>query len=295
MTLLLSVVIFGVYSAALLAVAGVGFTLQFGVTNVLNLAFGSIFTASIFAEYGLTGHSADIWIAMAVGGAAGALFSLVIGHFVVTAFLRRGADRFGIAMVTIAISLMVQFGLEAIQGPYIWAYTSTAHSTLDLGGVVVSSEQFTTITVAVAAMIAVHLLLRTTKLGLAMRATAADVSLTRSCGVSPSRTRIVAWLVSGALCGLGGVLFGINEGSFSASRGSDIIITVAAAAVLGGIGQPYGAMIGSLVVGIVSQAAAALISPSYKTIAAWVILIAVLLLRPLGIMAEFAAVRELVA
>jgi branched-chain amino acid transport system permease protein/neutral amino acid transport system permease protein len=294
-TLLLGIVIFGIYSAALLAIGGVGFTLQFGVTNVLNLAFGSIITASIFAEYSLTARSSNLWIAMAAGAASGALFSLLIGHVVVGAFVRRGATGFGIAMVTIAISLMVQFGLEAIQGPYIMAYAAATHSTMNIGGVVLSSLQLTTIIVAVVAMVAVHLLLRLTKLGLAMRATAADVSLTRSCGVSPARTRAVAWLVSGALCGLCGVLLGIGEGSFSSSTGSDFFIVLAAAAVLGGIGKPYGAMIGALLIGIVSQAAAAMISPSYKTIAAWIILIAVLVLRPQGILAEFAAQRELVA
>jgi branched-chain amino acid transport system permease protein/neutral amino acid transport system permease protein len=294
-TLLLGIVIFGIYSAALLAIGGVGFTLQFGVTNVLNLAFGSILTACIFAEYGLTGHSTNIWIAMAVGAASGAVISLLLGHVVVGAFLRRGATGFGIAMVTIAISLMVQFGLEAIQGPFILAYTASTQSTMNIGGVVLSSGQLTTIIVAVVVMVAVHLLLRTTKLGLAMRATAADVSLTRGCGVSPARTRAVAWLLSGALCGICGVLLGIGEGSFSSSTGSDFFITLAAAAVLGGIGKPYGAMIGALLIGIMSQAAAAVISPSYKTIAAWIILIAVLVLRPQGILAEFASERELVA
>jgi branched-chain amino acid transport system permease protein/neutral amino acid transport system permease protein len=294
-TLLLSVLIFGIYSAALLAIGAVGFTLQFGVTNVLNLAYGSILTACIFAEYGLTGHSTNIWVAMAVGAAAGALLSLLIGHVVVGAFIRRGATGFGIAMVTIAISLMVQFGLEAIQGPDILAYRASTHATVDVGGVVLSSGQLTTIVVAVLAMLAVHLLLRATRLGMAMRATAADASLTRSCGVSPARTRVVAWLVSGALCGLCGVLLGLGEGSFSSTTGSDFFITLAAAAVLGGIGQPYGAMLGALIIGIVSQAAAAVISPSYKTIAAWTILIAVLLLRPQGILAEYAAGRELVS
>jgi branched-subunit amino acid ABC-type transport system permease component len=294
-TLFLGIVIFGIYSAALLAIGGVGFTLQFGVTNVLNLAFGSVLTACIFAEYGLTGHSTNLWVALAAGAVSGAVFSLLIGQVVVGAFLRRGATGFGIAMVTIAISLIVQFGLEAIQGPEILSYAPAAHTVMSIGGVVLSSGQLTTIIVAVVAMVAVQLLLRMTKLGLAMRATAGDVALTRSCGVSPARTRAVAWLVSGALCGLCGVLLGIGEGSFSASTGSDFFITLAAAAVLGGIGKPAGAMLGALIIGVVSQAAAAVISPSYKTIAAWVILIAVLLLRPQGILAEFAAERELVA
>jgi branched-subunit amino acid ABC-type transport system permease component len=198
-------------------------------------------------------------------------------------------------MVTIAISLMVQFGLEAIQGPDILSFSAGSQVAMNIGGVVLSSAQLTTIVVALLTMAAVQVLLRMTKLGLAMRATAADVSLTRTCGVSPARTRAVAWLISGALCGICGVLLGIGEGSFSASTGSDFFITLAAAAVLGGIGKPAGAMIGALLIGIVSQAAAAVIDPSYKTIAAWVILIAVLVLRPQGILAEFAADRELVA
>ena len=295
MTMLVSVIVFGIYSGALLAIGGVGFTLQFGVTNVLNLSFGAILTSCIFVEYGLTGHSTNLWVAMLVGAASGALVSFLVGHVLVGAFIRRGASGFGIAMVTIALSLIIQFTLEAIQGPFVLAYAATGTSGLHLAGVDVSTEQLTTIGVAVAVMGLVHVLLRTTKLGLAMRATAADVSLTRTCGVSPGRTRALAWLLSGALCGLCGVFLGLGVGSFSSSTGGDFFITLAAAAVLGGIGKPYGAMVGALVIGIVSEAAAAVISPSYKTIAAWVLLIAVLMLRPQGIFAEFAAERELVA
>ena len=122
MTLLLSVLVFGVYSAALLAIGAVGFTLQFGVTNVLNLAYGSILTACIFVEYYVTGHSTNSGLAMLVGGAAGAVLSLLVGHVIVGAFMRRGAGGFGIAMVTIGLGLMIQFTLEAIQGPFILAY-----------------------------------------------------------------------------------------------------------------------------------------------------------------------------
>jgi branched-chain amino acid transport system permease protein/neutral amino acid transport system permease protein len=292
----LGVVLFGAYTAALLAIGAVAFTLQFGVTNVLNLSFGSILTATIFAEYALTGHSSNLLIALPVGAASGAVLCYVLGYLLVGAYVRRGATRFGVAMVTIALSLIVQFSLEAIQGPVIFTYTAAPTSAaINADGVILSTNQLITIIVAVVAMIVVAGLLRYTKLGLAMRATAADVVLTRSCGVSPARTRAIAWLLSGALCGVTGVLLGIGEGSFSSTTGSDFFITVAAAAVLGGIGKPYGAMLGALVIGLVSQAAAAIISPSYKTIAAWAVLIAVLILRPQGILAEYAADRELVA
>jgi branched-chain amino acid transport system permease protein/neutral amino acid transport system permease protein len=295
MTLIVTIVLFGIYTSALLAVGSVGFSMQFGVTNVLNLAYGAILTSCIFVEYWITDHSSNVWLALLVGALAGAAISFVIGHLVIGAFLSRGASGFSIAMVTIAIALMVEFGLEAIQGPYVDTFSSSTTSAITISGVSLSGQQLAAIGIAVVAMIAVHLLLRLTKLGLAMRATADNAALARSVGVSPARTRAAAWLISGTLCGICGVLLGLDEGTFSSATGDAIFVTIAAAAVVGGIGKPYGAMIGALLVGLVSEGSAAVISPSYKSIAAWVLLIVVLMVRPQGIFAEYASRRELVA
>lgn len=295
MNLAATIVLFGIYSAALLAIGAVGFSMQFGVTNVLNLAYGSIMSACIFVEYAVTGHSTNVWLAMAVGAAAGAVLSYLVGHIVIGAFLRRGASGFSIAMVSIGLSLMISFTLGAIQGPYVVSFPSHISSGISIAGVSLDAEQLAAIGIAAAAMLAIHVLLRTTRLGLWMRATADDPALTRSCGVSPARTRALAWLVSGSLCGICAVLIGLDEGTFSASTGDGIFVTIAAASVVGGIGKPYGAMIGALLIGLVSSGSAAVISPSYKEIAAWVLLIVVLMFRPQGIFAEFASRRELVA
>jgi len=294
-TLLVTIVLFGTYSAALLAIGAVGFSMQFGVTNVLNLAYGSIMTSCIFVEYAITGHSTNVWLAMGVAAVAGAVISYVIGHIVIGAFMRRGASGFSIAMVTIGLSLMISFTLGAIQGPNIKSFASNVSHGITIAGVSLDAEQMVAIGIAAAAMLLIHVLLRTTRLGLWMRATADDTSLTRSCGVSPARTRAIAWLLSGALCGICGMLLGLDEGTFSSTTGDDIFVTIAAASVVGGIGKPYGAMLGALMVGLVSAGSAAIISPSYKTIAAWVLLIVVLMFRPQGIFAEFASRRELVA
>lgn len=296
MTLFMTIVLFGLYSASLYAIGGVGFTLQFGVTNVLNLAYGALITSSIFVEYYLTGHSTNLWLAMGVGAGAGAVLSLVVGFVIVGAFVRRGSGGFGIAMVTIALGLVIQYTLEAIQGPVVNSFTSSNQGTLvSISGVNLDTQQVTTIGVAVLLMLVVHLLLRLTKLGLAMRATADDVALTRVSGVSPARTRALAWVVSGALCGICGVLLGIGIGTFDASIGNDFFITAAAAAIAGGVGKPYGAMLGALIVGVITQASSAIISPAFSSISAWVLLIAFLVLRPQGIFATYAAQREIVA
>ncbi len=107
-------------------------------------------TASIFVEYYVTGHSTNIWLAMLVGAAGGAVLSFLVGHVIVGAFMRRGAGGFSIAMVTIALGLMIQFTLEAIQGPFIDSVRPRAHSTvLSISGVNLDARQVTTIGVAV--------------------------------------------------------------------------------------------------------------------------------------------------
>lgn len=289
-----SVLLFGLYSAALLAIGAVGFTLQFGVTNVLNLAFGSILTSAIFADWLVGQGSPGILLAITLGAVWGALFSWVVGRLVVQTFVKRGTSLFGMAMVTIAVGLIVQYGLEALQGPAILSYNVAQNRQIRIGSVVMSDQQLIIIGSAAAVMVVIHLLLRYTRLGLAMRATAADADLSRGCGVSTERVRSAAWLVSGALCGICGVFLGISTGSFDSSIGGRLFVTIVAAAIIGGIGKPYGAMIGALVVGLSSEAAAAILSPAYKNVIAWAILIAVLALRPQGIFAEFASERELV-
>jgi branched-chain amino acid transport system permease protein/neutral amino acid transport system permease protein len=144
-------------------------------------------------------------------------------------------------MVTIAISLMVQFSLEAIQGPYILAYSASTHATMDIGGVVLSSGQLTTIIVAVLAMLAVHLLLRSTRSASRCGRPRPTPRSPAAAGL-PGADEVVAWLVSGALCGLCGVLLGLGEGSFSATTGSDFSSRRGGGGA-GGISQPYGAML----------------------------------------------------
>jgi branched-chain amino acid transport system permease protein/neutral amino acid transport system permease protein len=286
--------VFGGYTAALLAIGAVGFTLQFGVTNVLNLSYGAIMTSAIYVDYLVGRGNPNIWLALAVGAVWGGLATWLIGHFLVTAFVRRGTSSFGMAMVTIALGLIIEFSLEAIQGPLILSFHTHRGTEVRLLSVIVSTEQLIIVGAAILMMLLVHLLLKFTRLGLAMRATAADASLTRACGVSTGRIRGVAWLISGALCGIAGVLLGITQGSFNSATGADFFITLVAAAIVGGIGKPYGAMVGALIVGLVSEGAASVFSPSYKYVIAFAILVVVLMVRPQGIFAEYASTRELV-
>jgi branched-chain amino acid transport system permease protein/neutral amino acid transport system permease protein len=158
-----------------------------------------------------------------------------------------------------------------------------------------TTSQIYLIVIALVILVALHSLLRYTRLGKAMRATAADPELARNCGV---RTRLVtdcAWLLSGTLCGLSGVALVTELGSFQSGTGGAFLVPVVASAVVGGIGHSYGAMLGALVIGMSSEMAAVVFAPQYKDVVAFLILIVVLLLRPQGILSEVASDKAVAA
>jgi branched-subunit amino acid ABC-type transport system permease component len=286
---------FGLITASILAIAAVGFTLQFSVTNILNLAYGDIMTACAFAAYIANHAGVNIWISLVIAAAFGAVFCMLLNRYVYFQFVRRGTRLFGMIIVTIAISLIIQNILLAIFRPTFFSYHASQGPSYNVGSMVFTASQLAIMSIAVAAMLAVHLILTQTKLGKAMRATATNPSLARSCGVATDQVIDVAWLISGALCGIAGVALVLNTATFSEVTGAGFLVPIIAAAVLGGIGQPYGAMLGALTIGLAGEIAASVISPSYKDVVAFAILIVVLLVRPQGILSEVAAAKEVAA
>ena len=292
---LLAAVGFGIVTASILAVAGVGFTLQFGVTNILNLAYGDIMTASAFVAYLVTNAGLSVWLALVAGAAFGSAFSVLLNRFIYTPFVRHGTRLFGMIIVSIAVSLILQNALLAIFGANFFSLQMPRPSSVHIAGMVFTTVQLAIIGIALAAMLLIHLLLRYSKLGKAMRATATDPELARNCGIATDRVIDLTWALSGALCGLAGVVLVMNVTAFTDTTGAQFLIPIVAVAVLGGIGQPYGAMLGALVIGIASEVAAAIFNPEYKDVVAFVILVLVLIARPQGILSEVATGKEVAA
>ncbi len=286
---------FGLITASILAIAAVGFTLQFGVTNILNLAYGDIMTACAFAAYVANRAGVNIWIGLVIGALFGAVFSMLLNRYVYFRFVRRGTRLFAMIVVTIAMSLIIQNLLLAIFRPTFFNFKTTPGPSYNLGAMVFTASQLAIMGIAVAVMISVHLLLTQTRLGKAMRATATNPSLARSCGIATDRVIDVAWLLSGALCGIAGVVLVLNTATFSETTGAAFLVGIIAAAVLGGIGHPYGAMLGAITIGLASEMAAAVVDPAYKDVVAFGILILVLLIRPQGILSEIAQAKEVAA
>jgi branched-chain amino acid transport system permease protein/neutral amino acid transport system permease protein len=275
---------FGLITAAVLAIATVGFTMQFAVTNVLNLAYGSVMINSAFVTYFLNIHGhLNAWVAMIGGIVTGAVASYLINRFIFTPFQRRQLPPITIVIVALGVDLCGTFGLQAIVGGSYFSYRQSFGREWHFFGMYLSTLQLTIIGIAVVVLGLIHWLLKYTKLGKAMRATSANMNLARNSGVRTQWVISTTWIISGALCGLAGTVFAMDTGVFVATSAQLYIVLLLAAMFLGGPGEPYGAMLGALTIGVATEVSAAWINPEYKEVIAFLVLIGMLTFRPYGI------------
>ena len=284
MNLLLASLGFGLVTAAVLAIAAVGFTMQFAVTDVLNLAYSGVMIVGAYVAYAVNQAGFSVWIGLVVAGLAGAVLSLLLNRVIYTPFQRRKSTGITLVIVSLGVTLILVFGLQAIVGGTNESYAMSQGGSLHLGGLQLTVVQLVIIGMAVLSMLLVHGLLRHTRLGKAMRATAANRSLARNCGIRTDRVVTVTWALTGALCGVAGTVFAIDAGSFGATSTQLFLVLILAAVFLGGPGQPYGAMLGAIIIGLATEVSAAYITPAYKDVVAFVLLLTILALRPSGLL-----------
>ena len=286
MNLLVEALGFGLVSMSVIAIAAVGFTMQFGITNNINLAYGEVMISSAYVAYYVNRAGISIWIGMVAGALFGAIFSFLLNRIIYSPFILKGTSQIGMVIVSLAVSLMIANLLLPIVGYDYRSYQNSTGELLRFGPIILTTNQIGIIAVAIALMVLIHGLLTYTRLGKAMRATAANPTLARNCGIPTRRVIDAVWLITGALCGLAGVVAAMNSDSFAIANGATFLITVLAAAVLGGAGQPYGAMIGAVLIGLITELSAAIWSPEYKEVVAFGVLVLVMVLRPQGLLAR---------
>jgi branched-chain amino acid transport system permease protein/neutral amino acid transport system permease protein len=286
MTIFLASVGFGLVTSSVLAIAAIGFTLQFGVTDVLNLAYGAVMIAGAFLAYLLNSHGVNVWIALVVAVAACAGGSVLLNAGVYAPFQRRGTAPITMVIVSLGMTLIIEFGVQAIAGGTSVSYAMSNGPSVS--GFTLTAAQFAVIGLSLLVMAGTHVLLRYTKLGKAMRATAANRTLARNCGIRTGRVITATWAITGALCGLAGVVFAMDAGSFNATSTDLFLVLILAATFLGGPGQAYGAMLGAVVIGLSTEISAAYITPSYKYVIAFAALLIMLGVRPTGLLGKAA-------
>lgn len=279
-TVLLHSIGFGITTAAVIAIGAMGFTLQLGVTNVLNIAYGNVMTIGAFASLIVERQHLGLLATIIAAPLAGAILTIILARTLFATYARRHGGPFDLLMVTLAVGLIIQYGLDALAHLQVFQFTFPSGSTLHIGPFVFTVLSVALVGFAAVVFAALMAALRLTRMGKALRALSVDPKLARACGIPMRRIVNLTWVLSGALAGLAGLVYVTNSLTVSAGSGLDFVVLVIAAALLGGAGSPTGAVLAALVVGIASEIVAALGGSYYSDAAGLGILALVLVLRP---------------
>jgi branched-chain amino acid transport system permease protein len=273
------------------ALVAVGYTLIFGVLNLLHLAHGEVFMAGAYVGLVLMLAGAPFWAALLGGMAGAAVLGLVVERVAFRPVRDRGSHVTPL-MTTIAVSLVLQhavvklYGAEPVAFPQVLAVVP-----LSLGPVTVTSLQLVILGTSLALMALLDVVLRRTWLGKAIRATAENPTVASLLGVNVSLAIAAVFVLASALAGAAGVLLAANFTAVTPFFGVKVGLKALAVMLVGGLGNVPGAMVGGVLVGVVEALSVGYLASSYRDAFAFGVMILILLVRPTGLFgARLAAV-----
>jgi branched-subunit amino acid ABC-type transport system permease component len=281
-------VAFGLVTASVLAIASVGLSLQFGITNYINFAYGDFMALGAFFAYDLNSLYAhlNIWIAMVLGSVLMGLLAVLINQFILSPFAKKFDKLFYVLIVTFGLSLIILNVIDSFWGSNIRSYRTPIQRVKHIGPFLLTVNQLIVMALAIVLMLLLHVLLKSTRLGKSMRAMSDNVSLAMTSGIDTKRITTITWFLSGTMAGIAGTVLAISEGNLTPASGELFLFVIFAAVIVGGVGSIYGAMAGAVIIGLATEVSAAFINAAYKLDVAFVILILTLLFKPSGVFAR---------
>lgn len=268
-----------------LALAALGLSLVFGTTGLTNFAHGEIITFGAIVAFSFDTHTG---LPVIVCGIVATILSGVFGYTQDRVLWRplrkRGTGLIAMMIVSIGLGIFLrnlyQF-LVGADGHQYSAYTTV--QPWHLGPIDLTPKSLIVALVCIAILIGVSIAVQQTRLGKATRAVSDNPALAASSGINVDTVITLVWVIGSALAGLSGFLLGLTQG-LDYQLGFKILLLVFAAVTLGGLGTIWGAMAGSLIIGLIIEESTLIIPSELKYVAALVVLILVLLVRPQGLL-----------
>jgi len=283
----------GLFVGSIYALFAVGYTLVFGVLDILNLAHQAVFMLAAFLALALVEAHLSLWVAMPIAIAAAGLIGIVLER---TAFrpLRDRADS-NISGLISSLAVATVFEAIALQvfGPDISRFPigTFPDRTIRVGSASASLLQIVILGISVALMAVLTVVMARTRLGRQLRAVAESPRAARILGVNVDRVIAYAFFLSSALGGAAGVLFGLAFNSISPDVGRSVELKGLAVIILGGMGSIPGAVVAGFAIGLIETFTVARLGSSFRDAVSFAVLFLVLLARPRGLFGQ-AATRE---
>lgn len=279
---LLQLVVYGVVLGSILTLGAIGVSLLFGILGFSNFAHGDIMSFGAYAAYAMVSiFHLSVWVALPFGMAAGVAVSVVADQLVYRRLRRTQPvilliSSFGMALVMRSI-------VQLIWGTQDKSLVKGIQIPMQFGGISVRPDHIWIFAGSIAIVAAVHLFLTYTRMGKAMRAMSDNMDLARVTGIDAEKVIVCTWILGGALAAAAGVFLALDT-RLTPMMGWSALLPIFAAAILGGYGKPYGAIVGGMVIGIVSELSTAVIEPAYKPAIAFSAVVIMLIVKPTGLL-----------
>ncbi len=277
----------GVVLGCIYALGAIGLSLVFGILRFAHFAHGDLLAlGAYFALAFSTALSLPAIWALPAAIVATAAAALLVDRL----FYRplRASHSVATVIASFGVALMIRSVIQLVWGPQDYVFESGIRPPVVIGAFRFAERHIYIVAAAAAIIALLHLFLTRTRAGKAMRAMSDEPSLARVSGINTERVVAWTWILAAALLAAGGLFLGLDT-QVKPQMGFNLILPMFAAAILGGIGKPYGAIAGGLVVGLAEELATvpiggvSVVPPSYKSAVAFVILVAMLLWRPTGL------------
>ena len=273
----------GLALGSVIALAAVGLTLTYGILRLSNFAHGDFMTLGAYLSWLANTNGVNIWLSIPIG-AAGTVIAMFISELLLWKPMRdRKATSTTLIIISIGLALFLRNGILLIWGGGNQRYDLPIVPAVSIGGISVAFDRLLAIGLSIVAIAILHFLLQNTKIGKAMRAVADNIDLARVSGINVEQVVLWTWIIKGVLTTLGGAMFGLIAGGIRPNMGWFLILPMFASVILGGIGNPYGAIAGGVAIGLAQELSVAWLGADYKLGVALLITIVILLVRPQGL------------
>jgi neutral amino acid transport system permease protein len=278
----LQLLINGIAIGSILALAAIGLTLTYGILKLSNFAHGDFMTLGAYLTWLVNDSGLNIWLSMLIA-AAGTIIAMLIAEYLLWKPMRdRRASDTTLIIISIGLALFLRNGILLIYGGSNQQYLLPVVRALEFGDLRIAYYRLVVVGLAIAAIVILHLILKNTKIGKAMRAVSDNIDLARVSGINVERIVLWTWVITGTLTAFAGAMYGLIA-VVRPNMGWFLILPMFAAVILGGIGNVYGAIAGAFIIGIAQELSVPLLGSEYKLGVALAIMIAILLVRPQGL------------
>ncbi len=279
----------GVIEGLIIGLAALALNLVFAVARFPNTATGDIMTVGAYAGIAVQGLGISSTVLQMLAAIVVCMALCVVLYRLVFRFLQ-GRSMLAVLLASIGLAFIIRAAVFLIAGPEQRVFQIPLQRAIDIGGVALQPSMLWLAATAFGCMAVVFAVLFLTPIGRRMRAVADNRALARTSGIDVDRVMIALWLLTGAVCGVAGMVLGINT-VVMPENGWNILLPAFAAAVLGGVGSPVGAIVAGLALGIVQELSTPFVGFTYKIALSFVALIVILAIRPRGLFGAAVKVR----